>query len=63
MKAKNKTIAKRFMAALMLPVLLTAASLITTNAQAQKTHIKNVVLVHGDLLMAQDGGSFSISCR
>jgi len=43
----NKTITK-ILAALTLPVLLTALLLTTTkNAAAQEPHIKNVVLVHG----------------
>jgi len=46
-KTMNKTITK-ILAALTLPVLLTALLLTTTkNAAAQEPHIKNVVLVHG----------------
>lgn len=46
MKTKNKTVL-RFIAALMLSVLLSAALLTSKTAEAQSPKIKNVVLVHG----------------
>jgi pimeloyl-ACP methyl ester carboxylesterase len=45
---KTKTITKRFLAALALPLLMAAALLSTiSQAGAQTPHVKNVVLVHG----------------